>query len=60
MTTHALNRTSPKGAPFVGTCFKCGAENLPMSAVTQPCENVANLTEGEALIVAIEGPSDAQ
>jgi hypothetical protein len=56
--THALNRTSPKGGPFVGTCFQCGKTGLPIGAVTQPCENVANLTGDEALMVAIQG--DAQ
>ncbi len=53
MSNHALNRTSPKGQPFVGTCFKCGMENLPAEAVAWPCENPANLSQGEALLVAV-------
>jgi len=57
--THALSRTSPKGKgqKFIGTCFKCGAENLPAEAVSWPCENPANLTRDGALIVAIKGPA---
>lgn len=58
MSGHALNRTSPKGGPFFGTCFKCGTENLPASAVGKPCANPANITRNEALLMAIEGPKD--
>lgn len=56
-TTHALSRTSPKGEGqvFVGTCFKCGTTDLPAEAVSWPCENVANLTNDEALIHAVRG-----
>lgn len=59
MSNHALRRTSPKGGPFLGTCFKCGMENLPATAVSQPCENPANLTRDEAVMVAITGKPDA-
>lgn len=52
---HALERTSPKGGPFFGTCTKCGITDLPMSAVGKPCANPANITEDEALILAIKG-----
>jgi hypothetical protein len=58
MATHALNRTSAKGGPFIGTCYQCGQTNLPAAAVSWPCENPANLTQGEALMVAIAGPDD--
>lgn len=55
--THALTRTSPKGGPFLGTCFRCGVENLPAEAVSWPCENIANLTGDEVILHAIEAPS---
>ena len=55
MSTHALSRTSPKGQPFVGTCFKGGMKNLTLRAATQQCQNPANLTQDEALMVAIKG-----
>lgn len=53
-TTHSLRRTSPKGEPFIGRCVHCGTENLPMSAVFDPCENPRGVTEDQALIEAIE------
>lgn len=53
--THALNRTSPKGQPFRGTCFQCGQTDLPIGAVTEPCVNVANLTQADALLFAVNG-----
>lgn len=52
--THALNRTSPNGGPFIGTCFKCGATDLPSQAVSWRCSNVANLSQDEALSIAID------
>jgi hypothetical protein len=35
--THGIERTSPKGGPFLGMCRYCGAENLPMRAALEPC-----------------------
>lgn len=51
--SHALSRTSPKGGPFIGTCTKCGMQNIPLTRMHEPCSNPANLTNGEALSVAI-------
>lgn len=45
--THALVRTSPKGQPFIGKCAKCGVEELPISAASQPCVNPAGMNWGE-------------
>lgn len=59
MTTHAIERTSPKGGPFFGTCMKCGRTNLPGSAALEPCDNPSGMSEDEALIMAIEGPQSA-
>jgi hypothetical protein len=56
--THAITRTSPKGQPFLGTCFRCGRENLPAKAVQEPCENLANLSADEVLIMAVGGILD--
>jgi hypothetical protein len=53
---HAINRTSPKGQPFIGTCFQCGKSGLSIEdAVSDDCPNVRGLPQGEALIEAIEG-----
>lgn len=53
--THAIERTSPKGEPFRGTCYQCGKTDLPMSAALMYCENVARLTEDESIDLAIQG-----
>jgi len=55
---HALSRTSPKGGPFIGTCMKCGQRDLPISAVGKPCVNPANLSQDDALLLAIKGTPD--
>ena len=56
---HAIERTSPKGPgqKFIGTCWQCGMANLTLADAQKRCENVANLTEDESLIMAIEGNS---
>jgi hypothetical protein len=53
---HSLERTSPKGQAFIGTCVLCGAPNLALSAAQEDCSNVRGLTDEQALIEAIEGP----
>jgi hypothetical protein len=53
--THALQRTSPKGQPFVGTCYKCGRTGLPWSAVKEECTNLLRMTQEDALLAAIQG-----
>lgn len=54
--THALERTSPFGTKFVGTCIKCGKKNLTTADMNEPCANVRNLPQDEALLEAINGP----
>ena len=58
MKYHVVNRTSPKGGPFIGTCALCGKTGLPASAALERCENVRGLTRDEAVIEAILGPDD--
>jgi hypothetical protein len=53
MTTHSLERTSPKGQPFVGYCVNCGMVNLPASAVFDACPNPDDVTQDDALIAAV-------
>lgn len=36
--THGLERTSPKGEPFLGRCVYCGQEGLTMRAAQEPCD----------------------
>jgi hypothetical protein len=54
--SHALERTSPKGGPSIGTCMKCGQQDIPLKQMGDECPNVANLTDDEALILAVKGP----
>jgi hypothetical protein len=55
MTHHVIERTSPKGQDFIGTCRLCGIRGLKMSAVHEDCENVRGLTPEQALLEAIHG-----
>jgi len=36
--SHSLERTSPKGTPFIGTCTKCGRSNLHYQHEVSPKE----------------------
>jgi hypothetical protein len=54
--THAVNRTSPKGQPFIGTCMKCGKTGLTLAdSMREECENPSRMTDDESLVAAIEG-----
>lgn len=58
---HSLNRTSPKGGPFIGTCMKCGTEGISLADAHGECQNPANLTDGECLIAAFnDGPAPVE
>lgn len=52
---HSLERTSPKGGPFVGTCRLCGKAGLTFDDMRKECENQRNLSSDEAVIEAIKG-----
>lgn len=52
---HSLQRTSPKGGPFVGTCSLCGRTGLKFEDLTTECENQRGLTQDEAVVEAIKG-----
>jgi len=55
MTKHHINRTSPKGQNFVGTCYLCGKANLTAKDALEDCENLRCLSAEEALIEAVTG-----
>ena len=59
-TTHSLERTSPKGGPFIGRCVLCGETGLSMGAALKPCANPEAVSSGDALIAAIRGPLGEQ
>ena len=50
---HHIDRTSPKGEKFIGTCRLCGRSNLKVSAALEDCENVRGLSEEEAMVETI-------
>lgn len=54
--THSIERTSPKGGPFMGTCTLCGQTGLTFSDESE-CPNQRGLSQDEALLEAIEGPA---
>jgi len=57
MTEHPLiNRTSPKGQPFIGTCASCGKTGITFDRMREECSNPRGLTQEQALLEAIEGP----
>lgn len=58
--THAIERTSPKGPgqKFIGTCMKCGRAGLTFADMQEPCENIAGISQDEALVMAVEGPRE--
>lgn len=61
MAPHPLvNRTSPKGQPFVGTCAACGVTGLTFETMRSECENVRGMTQEQALIEAVIGPKDTR
>lgn len=52
---HALNRTSPKGQDFIGTCINCGKENLTIDDQwSEECENVVGRTNDETLLAVLD------
>jgi len=52
---HSLvNRTSPKGTPFVGTCAACGKSGITFEMLPKDeCENIRQMSNEEALIEAL-------
>lgn len=51
---HSIERTNPKGQPFIGVCVLCGEQGLKMTDATKDCPNVRGLSQNEALIEAID------
>lgn len=55
--SHSLERTSPKGGPFIGRCTKCGMTDIPLSRMHEDCANPANLSDTDALELALRLPN---
>ena len=54
MNTHGLERTSPKGEPFIGRCIYCCKEGLPMRAALEPCCMAPS--QDQQVLDAVNGP----
>lgn len=57
---HSLERTSPKGGKFIGTCTLCGVAGLTIADSQKDCENVRGLTYDDAVMEAILGPKSVR
>jgi hypothetical protein len=57
---HVIERTSPKGQKFVGTCILCGIAGLVMSDSLAQCTNPEGISQTEALLLAIDGPDSTK
>lgn len=57
VNTHGLERTSPKGQPFIGRCIYCGAEGLRPSAALQSCDRAPS--QDQQILDAVRGPEAA-
>lgn len=57
MDTHSLERTSPKGGPFIGCCVKCGKQDLSLEAAHEECPNPSGITGAQDILNAIDGPA---
>jgi hypothetical protein len=51
--THLLDRTSPKGEYFIGTCRLCGTHGLRMKQANERCANPTGVTAEQAILDAI-------
>lgn len=49
-----INRTSPKGQKFIGTCAACGKQNITLDDL-EGCENVRAMTREQAVVEAVTG-----
>jgi predicted xylose isomerase-like sugar epimerase len=50
-----VNRTSPKGTSFVGTCAACGKRGLTLVTMNEECPNQRRMTREQAIVEAIKG-----
>ena len=56
MSTHGLERTSPKGGPCLGRCVYCGKTDLPSRAALEPCDKAPG--QDQQILDAIKGEQE--
>ena len=54
---HHIERTTPKGGPFIGSCLLCGKSGLGLIAAGEDCPNSSGMDEASALAAVLAGPS---
>jgi hypothetical protein len=59
MTHPILNRTSPKGQLFVGTCPACSMTGLTLQAMQEECPNQRGMTWEVAVLEAVQGSQES-
>lgn len=52
--THNIERMSPKGGPFIGTCRLCGKPGLTSGQANEFCANPRSVTDSDSLLDAID------
>jgi hypothetical protein len=57
-TTHNIERTAPKGGPFIGTCRLCGMPGLTSGQANEFCGNPNSATNEDSLMKAITGEDE--
>lgn len=57
---HVLDRTSPKGEKFQGTCRLCGATNISIYGANSECPNPRGLSPDDAMREAVTGKPKLQ
>lgn len=56
---HSIERTNPKGSPFIGRCTKCGKTDLTFADQDkETCPNPGGVSQNQALLDAIAGAPD--
>lgn len=60
MTIHLLDRTSPMGGKFIGRCRFCGIDGMEMADALKPCHASRDITQDDAVVMALETPSSEQ
>ena len=56
-----VNRTSPKGTPFIGTCAACGKSGITFQMLpSDECDNVRGMTQEQAILEAVQHETQAQ
>jgi hypothetical protein len=58
-SSHLLDRTSPEGEKFVGTCRQCGKSGLKINdVISDICQNPLGTSYDAGLLDAMQNPKE--